>query len=113
MTDLVPASVRWAQPGDAAAVADHIARVVSTAGHKRIAFTGGSTPIKVLAPGRGSTVTGRLWNYVVDQRPWCGDRAPAALFRYSPDRKGERPQEHVVDDGEEGGLPQELESLTL
>lgn len=53
------------------------------------------TPIKVLAPGRGRTVTGRLWNYVVDQRPWCGSQAPAALFRYSPDRKGERPQEHL------------------
>ena len=54
------------------------------------------TPIKVLAPGRGSTATGRFWNYVVDQRPWCGDRAPAALFRYSPDRKGARPQEHLA-----------------
>jgi len=54
------------------------------------------TPIKVLAPGRGSTATGRFWNYVVDQRPWCGDRAPAALFRYSPDRKGERPREHLA-----------------
>lgn len=54
------------------------------------------TPIKVLAPGRGSTVTGRLWNYVVDQRAWCGQHAPAALFRYSPDRKGERPQEHLA-----------------
>ncbi len=49
MTDPVPASVTWADPGDAAAVADHIARVVSAAGAKRIAFTGGSTPIKVLA----------------------------------------------------------------
>lgn len=55
------------------------------------------TPIKVLAPGHGSTVTGRLWNYVVDQRPWLGPTAPAALFRYSPDRKGERPQEHLAD----------------
>jgi transposase len=54
------------------------------------------TPIKVLAPGHGRTVTGRLWNYVVDQRPWCGSHAPAALFRYSPDRKGERPQEHLA-----------------
>jgi transposase len=54
------------------------------------------TPIKVLAPGRGSTVTGRLWNYVVDQRAWYGQYAPAALFRYSPDRKGERPQEHLA-----------------
>lgn len=49
MTDLVLAVVTWADPGDAAAVADHIARVVSAPGQKRIAFTGGSTPIKVLA----------------------------------------------------------------
>jgi transposase len=54
------------------------------------------TPIKVLAPGRGRTATGRFWNYVVDERPWGGDRAPAVLFRYSPDRKGERPQEHLA-----------------
>lgn len=49
MTDQSPATVRWADPGDAAAVADHIAQVVSAPGRKRIAFTGGSTPIKVLA----------------------------------------------------------------
>ena len=54
------------------------------------------TPIKVLAPGRGSTITGRFWNYVVDERPWAGPRAPAALFRYSPDRKGERPRKHLA-----------------
>jgi 6-phosphogluconolactonase len=49
MTELMAATVSWAEPGDAAAVADHIARVVSAPGDKRIAFTGGSTPIKVLA----------------------------------------------------------------
>lgn len=49
MTDLVPVSVTWAKPGDAAAVADRIAHVVAVPGAKRIAFTGGSTPIKVLA----------------------------------------------------------------
>ena len=54
------------------------------------------TPIKVLAPGRGKTITGRFWNYVIDERPWAGPRAPAALFRYSPDRKGERPREHLA-----------------
>lgn len=48
MTDVAPVTVGWADPGDAAAVADHIARVVSAPGQKRIAFTGGSTPIKVL-----------------------------------------------------------------
>lgn len=48
MTETAPLLASWADPGDAAAVADHIARVVSAPGHKRIAFTGGSTPIKVL-----------------------------------------------------------------
>ncbi|MBX9885222.1 MAG: 6-phosphogluconolactonase, partial [Novosphingobium sp.] len=41
--------VAWAQPGDAAAVAAHIARVLSRPGPKRLAFTGGSTPLKVFA----------------------------------------------------------------
>lgn len=49
MTEASPVTVSWAEPGDAAAVADHIARVVGAPGHKRIAFTGGSTPLKVLA----------------------------------------------------------------
>ena len=30
------------------------------------------TPIAVLAPGNGKTRTGRLWTYVVDERPWQG-----------------------------------------
>jgi len=55
------------------------------------------TPIGVLAPGRGRTRTGRIWTYVVDERPWAGSRPPAALYRYSPDRKGERPAEHLRD----------------
>jgi len=49
MTDLTPIAVTWAQPGDAGAVASRIAQVVGVPGPKRIAFTGGSTPIKVLA----------------------------------------------------------------
>ncbi len=54
------------------------------------------TPIQVLAPGLGRTRTGRLWAYVVDERPWAGTRAPAAFYRYSPDRKGERPRDHLA-----------------
>ena len=54
------------------------------------------TPIAVLAPGRGRTRTGRLWTYLLDERPWCGSRPPAALYRFSPDRKGERPREHLA-----------------
>ena len=55
------------------------------------------TPIQVLSPGNGKTKTGRLWTYVRDDRPWA-DPAPAAVwFRYSPDRKGERPLAHLSD----------------
>lgn len=54
------------------------------------------TPIAVLAPGSGKTRTGRLWAYVVDERPWQGVRAPAAYYRFSPDRRGERPRDHLA-----------------
>ena len=54
------------------------------------------TPIAVLAPGNGKTRTGRLWTYVVDERPWQGERAPAACYRFSPDRRGERPRDHLA-----------------
>jgi hypothetical protein len=49
----------------------------------------------VLEPGRGKTKTGRLWTYVRDARPAASHDPPAVLFRYSPDRRGERPREHL------------------
>jgi transposase len=58
---------------------------------------GDDTPVPVLEPGRGSTKTGRLWTYVRDGRPWANEAAPAVLFRFSPDRKGERPASHLKD----------------
>jgi transposase len=54
------------------------------------------TPIRVLAPGRGKTRLGRFWVYAFDPRPWGGTGPPAALYCYSPDRKGERPREHLA-----------------
>ncbi len=54
------------------------------------------TPIAVLAPGNGRTRTGRIWIYLVDERPWQGTRATAAYYRFSPDRKGERPRDHLA-----------------
>jgi len=56
---------------------------------------GDDTPVPVLDPGRGRTKTGRLWTYVRDDRPAGSADAPAVLFRYSPDRRGERPREHL------------------
>jgi transposase len=53
------------------------------------------TPVPVLEPGRGRTKTGRLWTYVRDDRPAASTEAAAVLFRYAPDRKGERPRQHL------------------
>lgn len=53
------------------------------------------TPVPVLDPGRGKTKQGRLWVYARDDRPWQGLDPPAALYRYTPDRKGERPRAHL------------------
>jgi transposase len=54
------------------------------------------TTIKVLAPGHGKTRTARFWVYAVDPRIWAGVGPPAAFYRYSPDRDGERPREHLA-----------------
>jgi transposase len=55
------------------------------------------TPVPVLAPGRGKTKTGRLWTYVRDDRSAGDSTPPAVWFAYSPDRKGERPRQHLGD----------------
>jgi transposase len=57
---------------------------------------GDDTPVPVLCPGRGTTKQGRLWTYVRDDRPAGSEDPPAVFFRYSPDRKGERPQAHLA-----------------
>jgi transposase len=56
---------------------------------------GDDIPVPVLAPGNGKTKTGRLWTYVRDDRPAGDTTAPAVWFAYSPDRKGEHPQQHL------------------
>ena len=53
------------------------------------------TPVPVLAPGNGKTKTGRLWTYVRDDRPAADTASPAVWFAYSPDRKGEHPEQHL------------------
>jgi len=57
---------------------------------------GDDTPVPVLCPGRRTTKEGRLWTYVRDDRPAGSDDPPAVFFRYSPDRKGERPRAHLA-----------------
>jgi hypothetical protein len=54
------------------------------------------TPLPVLAPGNGRTKTGRLWVYVRDDRPSASEEPPAVWFAYTPDRRGEHPQQHLA-----------------
>jgi transposase len=54
------------------------------------------TPVPVLDPGRGRTKTGRLWTYVRDDRPAASRDPPAVWYRYSADRKGTHPRDHLA-----------------
>jgi transposase len=55
------------------------------------------TPLKMQAPGNGRTKTARIWTYVRDERPWLGPDPPAAWYRFTVDRKGQHPAEHLAD----------------
>ena len=54
---------------------------------------GDDTTVPLLA--RGGTKTARLWTYVRDDRPFGGAAPPAVFFRFSRDRGGDHPAEHL------------------
>ena len=54
---------------------------------------GDDTTVPILA--KGKTVTGRIWTYVRDDRPFGSRAPPAALFYASRDRAGEHPKHHL------------------
>ena len=63
---------------------------------------GDDTTVPVLA--KGKTVTGRLWTYVRDDRPFGGPHLegtgpPAAVYVYSRNRSGEHPRRHLASYG--------------
>lgn len=55
---------------------------------------GDDTTVPVLA--KAKTVTGRIWVYVRDDKPFGGPEPPGAVFYYSRDRAGEHPQAHLA-----------------
>ena len=55
---------------------------------------GDDTTVPLLA--RGGTKTARLWTYVHDDRPFDGTAPPAVVFRFSRDRAGEHPTNHLA-----------------
>ena len=55
---------------------------------------GDDTTVPVLA--KGKCAVARCWVYVRDDKPFGGPAPPAAVFYYSPDRRGEHPQGHLT-----------------
>jgi transposase len=54
---------------------------------------GDDTTVPILA--KGKTVTGHIWTYVRDDRPFGGTAPPAALYYASRDRRQEHPVRHL------------------
>jgi transposase len=54
---------------------------------------GDDTSVPILA--RGRTITGHIWTYVRDDRPFGGRVPPAALYYASRDRRHEHPARHL------------------
>jgi transposase len=83
--------------GKSAALLEPLAEAI-----QRHVLSGGAifaddTPVNMLSPGAGKTKTARLWAYARDERPWASQSPPAAFYRFSRDRKGEQPTEHLKD----------------
>ncbi len=81
--------------GKSAALLDPLVEAIGRHAMGRDVLFTDDIPVPVLEPGRGKTKTGRLWAYVRDERGHGSDTPPAAFYRYSPDRKGERPRDHL------------------
>ena len=56
---------------------------------------GDDTTVPILA--KGKTVTGHIWTYVRDDRPFGSRAPPAALYYASRDRRHEHPARHLLD----------------
>jgi transposase len=54
---------------------------------------GDDTTVPILA--KGKTITGRIWTYVRDDRPFGGGAPPAAVYYASRDRRHEHPTRHL------------------
>jgi transposase len=54
---------------------------------------GDDTTVPILA--KGKTVTGHIWTYVRDDRPFGSNAPPAALYYASRDRRQEHPERHL------------------
>ena len=54
------------------------------------------TLVRMLAPDTGKTQTARIWTHGRDERLWGSATPPAAWYRFSANRKGQHPKDHLV-----------------
>ncbi len=85
LTDWVGRSTALLEP-----LATHIGKLVRAGP----ALFADDTPVKMQTKGKSQTA--RLWSYVCDERPWCGQAPPCAWYQFSVDRKGEHPSTHLA-----------------
>jgi transposase len=88
--------------GQAAAALNPLANIIRAEMMASGRLHADDTPIRVLDPKKRrieglerGVKEGRIWVYVRDDRPWAGADPPAAAYWFSPDRKGEHPQDHL------------------
>ena len=84
LTDWVGRSTSLLEP-----LASHIGKLVRAGP----ALFADDTPVKMQAKGKAQTA--RLWSYVRDEHPWCGQAPPCVWYQFSVDRKGEHPSSHL------------------
>ena len=84
LTDWVGRSTSLLEP-----LAAHIGKLVRAGP----ALFADDTPVKMQTKAKAQTA--RLWSYVRDERPWCGQAPPCVWYQFSVDRKGEHPSSHL------------------
>lgn len=84
LTDWVGRSTALLEP-----LAAHIGKLVRAGP----ALFADDTPVKMQTKAKAQTA--RLWSYVRDERPWCGQAPPCVWYQFSVDRKGEHPSSHL------------------
>ena len=82
--------------GQSARLLEPLAEAIGRHVRQGQAIFADDTPMKMLAPGKGRTTTARMWAYVRDEHGWSGSAPPAAHYRFSTDRKGEHPADHLA-----------------
>ncbi len=81
--------------GTSAALLEPLAEAIGKHVKAGDAIFADDTTVAIQATGK--TKTGRVWVYARDERPWNDGAKPAAWYRFTPDRKGKWPTQHLDD----------------